>query len=321
VPCYLNIIQVIASYQPVLVVCDSIADVLAYLKNIEPSNIYLVEAPINDTWARDYGAITVKSAVGFRILDFTFNGWGDKFVADKDDKVTHHLYSNGVFNTSDYLQTDLVLEGGSIESDGLGTLLTTTNCLLTPTRNPHLSKVEIEDKLKHLFGLERILWLESGHLEGDDTDAHIDTLARFCDANTIAYVQCTDSQDHHYEGLKQMESELQQFRIANGNPYRLIPLPMAEAVYAPDVGRRLPATYANFLIMNDAVLVPTYNSLKQDAQALQQLEKAFPMKKVVGVDCSALILQHGSLHCITMQYPKGSINWEVMNTFALSSFL
>ncbi len=164
--------------------------------------------------------------------------------------------------------------------------------------------------LIELFGLERVLWLHSGHLEGDDTDSHIDTIARFCDDKTIAYVQCTNSSDPHFDSLNKMEEELKNFRTLDGEPYNLIPLPMADAIYATDNNRRLPATYANFLIMNDVVLLPFYD-LPQDDTALVQLQKAFPAKKVVGIDCKALLLQHGSLHCITMQYPKGAINLKI----------
>ena len=163
-----------------------------------------------------------------------------------------------------------------------------------------------------LFGLERILWLYNGHLEGDDTDSHIDTLARFCDDKTITYVQCVDDTDPHYYSLNKMEEELKHFRTKDDEPYKLIPLPMTDAIYAPDDGRRLPASYANFLILNEVVLMPTYE-VEQDASALIQLQKAFPAKKVSGIDCKPLLLQHGSLHCITMQYPKGIINWSVVN--------
>ena len=198
-----------------------------------------------------------------------------------------------------------VLEGGSIESDGQGTLLTTEACLLSANRNDSLTKDEIELFLKETFGLQRVLWLQNGYLAGDDTDSHIDTLARFCDAHTIAYVQCVDSADEHYEALRRMEKELQAFRTTEGQPYRLIPLPMAEAAWG-DAGKRLPATYANFLIINGAVLLPCYSTL-QDALAKEQLQTAFPDREVVGVDCQALIRQHGSLHCVTMQYPVGIV--------------
>jgi agmatine deiminase len=307
IPCYVGIIKVLSGYQPLIIVADAVEEVKAYLTGIDLSNMTFYEIPVNDTWARDFGAITLETAEGFYVCDFMFNGWGLKFAADKDNLITRHLWNTGLFNAAAYSIPDLVLEGGSIESDGKGTLLTTTNCLLSPNRNPHLNRQQIEEKLTALFGLKRVLWLEHGHLEGDDTDAHIDTLARLCDENTIAYVQCTDVNEIHYEPLKMMEEELKQFRTAQGLPYQLIPLPMCSPVFAPDDGRRLPATYANFLIMNDVVMMPAYN-LPEDELALHQLQKAFPGKKVKGVDCSALLLQHGSLHCITMQFPKGSLN-------------
>lgn len=166
-----------------------------------------------------------------------------------------------------------------------------------------MTKTEIEDYLKNIFGLNRILWLDHGYLSGDDTDSHIDTLARYCDAHTIAYVKCEDKEDEHYQALAQMEQQLQTFTDYEGKPYKLIALPMAKPVYDED-NQRLPATYANFLIMNKAILVPFYNDVKLDEQARKQLQTAFPDKEIVGIDCSPLIRQHGSLHCITMQYPE-----------------
>jgi agmatine deiminase len=310
VPCYINIIRVISSYQPLIIVCDDKEMVLSYLKQVDMQNIYFVEMPINDTWARDHGAITVQNEEGkFTILDFVFNGWGLKFAADKDNLITANLWNRGVYNSKEKVIADMVLEGGSIESDGIGTILTTAQCLLSPNRNPHLGVEDIEERFKTYFGAERVLWLQNGDLEGDDTDAHIDTLARLCDENTIAYVQCTDISDKHFEPLKAMEKELKNLKTPEGKVYKLVSLPMADAIHAPDDGRRLPATYANFLIMNKVVLVPTYG-VQQDNEALEQIKIAFPYHQVEGVDCRALLLQHGSLHCITMQYPKGSINFE-----------
>ncbi|MDB5228766.1 MAG: Agmatine deiminase [Bacteroidota bacterium] len=312
IPCYVNIIKTIASFQPLLIVCENVNEAKGYLKEIDQTNLFFFEIPINDTWARDHGAITVEFHNELKVYDFTFNGWGNKFDAEKDNLITQRLRKKGIYNTTHFETIDMVLEGGSIESNGKGTLLTTSQCLLSPERNPGLSQKVIEDKLIDLFGLERVLWLHHGHLEGDDTDSHIDTLARFCDDKTIAYVQCTDESDPHFSSLKKMEEELQLFKTLDGEPYQLIPLPMADAVYADDDRRRLPATYANFLILNEVVLMPTYGG-SQDLQALVQLQKAFPVKKVTGIDCKALLLQHGSLHCITMQYPKGAINWSIVN--------
>ena len=174
--------------------------------------------------------------------------------------------------------------------------------MLSPNRNSYWHKEEIETYLKETFGLNRVLWLDHGYLAGDDTDSHIDTLARFCDEHTIAYVKCEDTTDEHYNALSEMEAQLKTFVDNDGKPYELIALPMAKAVYDED-NDRLPATYANFLIMNDAVLLPFYNDEQRDQEAKAQLQKAFPEKEIVGIDCTTLIRQHGSLHCITMQYP------------------
>ncbi len=306
IPCYVNIIKVISSFQHLIIVCDDEVELKSYLQDFDFSTIHIFEISTNDTWARDHAAITVQDGNDFLIYDFMFNGWGLKFDADKDNLITQKLWNKGIYNSKQLINIDLVLEGGSIESDGKGTLLTTSNCLLSPNRNPHFSKYDIGNKLIDLFGLKRVLWLENGHLLGDDTDAHIDTVVRFCNSTTIAYVQCTDENEVHYTDLKKMENELKQFKTLDNQPYQLIPLPMADAIFAPDDNRRLPATYANFLIMNEVVLMPTYNVV-QDALSLVQLQKAFPSKKVIGIDCKALLLQHGSLHCITMQYPRGSI--------------
>jgi agmatine deiminase len=300
-PCFIEAIEIISRYEKVLVVCRDQNEVRPHLKNVAQENLILVDIPSNDTWARDHGGITVFEGGKSLILDFVFTGWGLKFPAFLDNLITGRLQEQGVFKVP-VRHGGLALEGGGIESDGQGTLLTTSECLLSPNRNPHLDQAATEAKLKELFGLERVLWLHHGYLAGDDTDSHIDTLARFCSVDTIAYVQCLDTEDEHYEALQAMEKELQAFTTREGKPYQLIPLPMATACFAED-GHRLPATYANFLIINQAVLVPTYQ-LPEDELALVQIQKAFPNHAVIGINCRALIEQHGSLHCITMQYPE-----------------
>lgn len=255
----------------------------------------------NDVWARDHGPITVFRDGKPVHLDFIFNGWGGKFEAGLDNQITRALAQQGVWSAP--VETlDFVLEGGGIESDGLGTLLTTERCLLAPTRNPQFNKAQIEQKLKNWFGVSRVLWLKHGDLLGDDTDGHIDTIARFCDAQTIAYQACDDRADAHYEDLKAMEAELQALRQPNGQPYKLVPLPLPAAIHDED-GKRLPAGYPNFLILNGAVLVPLYGDAKNDPVTLERLRPCFPGREVIGVDCRALINQYGSLHCVTMQIP------------------
>ena len=266
-------------------------------------SIEIFEIPTNDTWIRDYGPITVLENEKPLLLDFGFNGWGLKFPADRDNRAGRKLHEAGAFGTTLLATTGLILEGGSIESDGRGTLLTTAECLLGPNRNPHLSKVDIESSLAGHLGVDRFLWLHNGFLEGDDTDSHIDTLARLCPDDTILHVSCNDRQDRHYEAIRAMEAELQSFRTREDRPYRLLPLPWPQPKYDED-GARLPATYANFLVINGAVLVPTYRDAN-DAPALAAVQQAFPGHLILGIHCLPLIRQHGSLHCLTMQIPRG----------------
>jgi len=298
--CFVNIAKAILRFERLLIVCVDTAEVEGFFTEDELEKITFAEMPTNDTWARDHGGITVLEDGKPVIYDFTFNGWGMKFAANYDNLITRNLYSAGIFGEARHKNCfNFILEGGSIESDGEGTVLTTAECLLSYNRN-NLSEDDMEEKLKEYFGLKQVLWLEHGYLAGDDTDSHVDTLARLCDRSTIAYVRCEDEADEHFLELKKMKKELRLFKTPEGRYYRLIPLPMADAIY--EQGERLPATYANFLIINGAVLMPTYNSPK-DEIAKQQLQRAFPDREIIGINCNALIKQHGSLHCVTMQYP------------------
>ncbi|MDA3900257.1 MAG: agmatine deiminase family protein [Spirochaetes bacterium] len=306
--CFREIVMTIADFEPVLIITKNKEDTLTYLCDINgKQNIRIVFCETNDTWCRDYGPLSIIHDGKPVLLDFCFNGWGLKFAADRDNMVTSHLYNKETFapHVVRANMLNFVLEGGSIESDGCETIMTTSDCLMSPNRNGGYSRLEIEQNLCKFFGASRILWLTSGALDGDDTDSHIDTIARFCDKQTIAYVQCNDRTDSHYEQLKEMERQLQLFRTADGTPYRLIPLPMADAVYYQQ--ERLPATYANFLIINGAVLFPEYGTDK-DLVAHEALQLAFPDYTIKGINCSVLIRQHGSLHCITMQFPGNILN-------------
>ncbi|MEZ5038303.1 MAG: agmatine deiminase family protein [Saprospiraceae bacterium] len=305
-PCFLDCIELISQTQLVLIVCQDIPMVKAMIKQANWDHLRFAAIPSNDTWARDHGAITLLVDQQPVLLDFFFNGWGLKFPADKDNLITSRLWEKGILRAKEKWLTGLVLEGGAIESDGKGTILTTKQCLASPNRNPHLSLDQLLETLKAWLGAERILVLENGHLAGDDTDAHIDTLARLCDEQTIAYVHCDDPADEHYEGLKKMEAELSDLKTMEGHAYRLIPLPLPDPCLDPLDGHRLPATYANFLITNDLVIVPTYQQPK-DQVAIEQLKSCFVNRKVVGVDALAVIRQHGSIHCLTMQYPTGVV--------------
>ncbi len=302
--CFTAIAREIAKRELLLIVTPEPEEVRKQISaTVNMENVRFMECETNDTWARDHGAITLLNADGPSLIDFTFNGWGLKFASDKDNLITRQAVEAGFLHGRYINRLGFVLEGGSIESDGQGTLLTTSECLLSPNRNGQMSRDEIEAYLCSVFHLQRVLWLDHGYLAGDDTDSHVDTLARLCSPDTIAYVQCTDTQDEHYEALHRMEEQLKTFRTINGKPYRLLALPMVGKI--EEEGERLPATYANFLIMNDAVLYPTYRQPENDACAGEVLQEAFPEYQIVGIDCRALIKQHGSLHCVTMQYPTG----------------
>lgn len=267
--------------------------------------IRFVRCEINDTWARDHGGISVHGDNGEKyIFDFVFNGWGLKFASDKDNQITKNIFFGNAF-AEDVLCVDMrpfVLEGGSIDTDGCGTLMATSECLCSKNRNEYLDREEIEGELRSAFGLERVLWLDHGSIAGDDTDSHVDILARFCSPDTIAYTQCTDPDDENYESLRAMEEQLRSFRTADGRSYNLVPLPLPDAMYLDDY--RLPGSYANFLIVNGAVLVPGTGSPK-DELARRALSEVFPDREVVVIDCRALLSGHGGLHCVTMQFPEG----------------
>lgn len=304
--CFVNLAREIAKREIVLIVTPEPEVVKKQIETtVNMDNVRFLECETNDTWARDHGAITMIDEGTPSLLDFTFNGWGLKFASDLDNQITRHAVEAKALKGRYVNRLGFVLEGGSIESDGMGTLLTTSECLLSPNRNGQLNRVEIEEYLKSTFHLQRVLWLDHGYLAGDDTDSHIDTLARFCSSDIIAYVKCDNKDDEHYEALQAMEKQLKTFRTLNGEPYQLLALPMADKV--DESGERLPATYANFLILNNAVLYPTYNQPENDRKAKDILRQAFPKHEVIGIDCCALIKQHGSLHCVTMQYPLGVI--------------
>lgn len=332
--CFLNIAREVTLREPLLVVTPEPEAVEQQLREggIDMTQVVIAECPTNDTWARDHGFITVRQegtpsdaptegGSDLILHDYCFNGWGMKFAANLDNQINQTLFDTDVLADNDLLtlwdaqyrcRRSRVLEGGSVESDGQGTILTTTECLLSLNRNEFTSKADVEAWFRDDFGTERVLWLDHGFLVGDDTDSHIDTLARLCPDDTIVYVQCTDPDDIHYEELQAMEQQLQTFRTAQGKPYRLLPLPMPDAILESDFpdavaeegDQRLPATYANFLIINGAVLYPTYAQPQHDQQAADVLRAAFPGRDIVGIDCRVLIRQHGSLHCVTMQYPQ-----------------
>lgn len=330
--CYLRLASAIARVARLLIVTPYPKEVDPLLRDrIAPGRYRLVQMPTNDTWARDFGMICVSpghAAQGslqskatssmtslctqpcddnkWTALDYTFNGWGLKFAACHDNMINKQLYYSGAINRGRChygKRLGFVLEGGSIDIDPDGVLLTTKECLLSPNRNGGMSALDIVHTLARDLGTKKQIWLEHGWLKGDDTDSHVDTLARFLPGGIIAYTACDREDDIHYDELRLMEAELQmQATDANGRPYRLVSLPIPEAIYDED-GERLPATYANFLIINGTVFMPIYNDEHYDRIAVEKIKAALPLYEVVTVDCRALIKQHGSLHCATMQIP------------------
>ena len=296
---FLNITKAIQKYQKVLIIANELSFVKSLFKN--KKNLTFVKIDSNDTWSRDFGGITVKNNDTYTVLDFKFNAWGKKFKYKKDNNITKSLKLKGLLKQYKHKSINFVLEGGSIDSNGTGIIMTTSKCLLEKNRNPHLNKNSIEKVLIETLGAKKILWLNSGLLKGDDTDSHIDTLARFVNENTIVYQTCTDKNDDNYNSLKLMQNELKSFTNLKEQKFNLIALPSIKKIIYEN--EQLPATYANFLIINNAVLVPIYND-KNDTIALDIFKKIFPKRDIVGINCTTLIKQHGSLHCVTMQYPK-----------------
>jgi agmatine/peptidylarginine deiminase len=303
---YVALAAAVTRYEPLVIVVADVTlrtHVVAKLEgaNADLSRIRFVELPYDDTWLRDSGPITLRGDDGrFQLTDFRFTGWGGKFGAEQDDALIAGLVEAGVFGTAAHKRIDWALEGGGIESDGAGTILTTWRCLVQ--RHPEQSRDEMSALLRDSLHAQRVLWLDHGYLEGDDTDAHIDTLARFAPGDRIVYQACDDDSDGHHAELKCMGEELAALRTADGRPYTLYALPWARPII--DDGRRLAASYANYLIVNGAVLIPAYGD-RADEEAARIIGEAHPGRTVVQVPCRPLIWQNGSLHCITMQLPKG----------------
>ena len=288
--CYINIAREIALREKLWIVTPQPQRVRALLENELPgkalANIEYFRIDSNDTWARDHAFITLLREDGAReLLDFRFNAWGGKFEASLDNQINREFYQQNFIHNQEknvYVDhLDFELEGGSIESDGEGTILTTAECNLNENRRASQedAEAEVAKELCQRLHAERVLWLHHGGLERDDTDAHIDTLARFAPNNTIVYG----------EGSEEMLEELKSFRTLKGEPYRLV---------------AVPPYYANFLIMNGAILLPFYEDPNENQRAKEALEVAFPDREVIGIDCSILLTQNGSLHCCTMQYPE-----------------
>lgn len=270
-----------------------------------------LELPTDDLWVRDYGPLTVFDTDGKAVLlDPAFNGWGARYEHADADRFCERLHA-ARFPDVEYLRADFILEGGAVDSDGQGGLLTTTSCLFAPNRNGWDDPEKADLILRNYFGKKTdVFWLTNGELLGDDTDGHVDMLARFLDERTIVYVRCTDKKDPHYPALKEMWEDLRFVTTPHAKPYKLLPLPLPPPLRSA-AGKRLPASYVNFLISNGTVFVPTYFSGEaddhpgkaSDAAALAVFEQ-HGKYKVVAVDCRVLIEQGGAVHCATMQVPR-----------------
>ena len=329
----------IAAREHLLIVVPKAEIVPEEIRKME--RVVIFECPTDDTWARDHGPIVLVKELRssgvqeFRWLDFRFNGWGEKFPAENDNRIVERLFEEitrgeerearnekcSMFNAQCSMSNvqlenhqDFVLEGGSIESDGHGTIFTTSQCLLAPNRNQPFTREEIDAELKRRLRAERVVWLDHGNLVGDDTDGHIDTIVRCAPNNTLLYVGCDDENDEQFADFQALEQQLKSLRTADGKPYRLLRLPMPKAIFEDVISEeggtrkeereRLPATYANFLILNGAVLAPVYGQPENDAEALRVIGEAFPDRDIIPIDARTIIRQHGSIHCLTMQLPE-----------------
>jgi len=290
----------VAEWQPLLIACAD-GESVARLRRRLGSVAAVYHLPSNDVWVRDHGPIGVHAGGEGLLLDFRFDGWGGKYPADDDDRLCARLQAMGAYGERQMRQLDWVLEGGSLDTDGAGTLLTTRECLLTHSRNPGRDQAWFEARFAELLGIDRVHWLEQGWLAGDDTDAHVDMLARFVDPGTLVHTACDERADPHYPALRAMAEQLAGLRDAHGRGYACVPLPWPPALHDAN-GERLPLSYANVSFINGALLVPVYG-VGSDAAALSIYRDLLPDRRVIAVPARALIEQRGSLHCATQHLP------------------
>lgn len=269
------------------------------LSSIDIRHVTFRHIPTNECWCRDHGPIFVKrdSDQSIAIVDWDYNAWGWKYPPVEFDENVPTMV--GELLGVEVFYPKIVMEGGSLDVNGSGTLLTTRSCLLNPNRNPSLNKSQIEEKLRDYLGVRHFLWLGDG-IVGDDTDGHVDDITRFVDRTTIVTVVEEDSSDANYEPLQHNLQLLKEMQVEDGTPVHLLTLPMPSAVVKQE--QRLPASYANFYIANKVVLLPIFNQ-PTDAWATSVLQKAFPTRRVVGIDCRELIWGLGAFHCLSQQQP------------------
>lgn len=305
---YVELTAAISRSATALILCKDAthqAQIESLLGTELSQKVRFFQGAYDDTWCRDYGPITLGiNGEPSRLLNFQFTGWGNKYEASSDNEVNNRLDQAEAWNIP-LQEIPFDLEGGAIETDGLGTLLTTEACLFAGNRNPGMDKPEVERKLQETLGIDRVVWFQHGELIGDDTDSHVDNLVRFANKDTLIYAACRNEDDVHFEPLKAMEQEVKALKKQDGSAYQSIALEIPEAKYDSN-GSRLPASYVNFLILNQTVIVPTFNS-PMDKRAIENLSKALPDYEIIAVNGLHLIKQYGGPHCATMQIPQGSL--------------
>lgn len=303
VPVFVEMVKALAESEVVRINVKDAAQetkVWALLADIPRDRVEFFHIPTNEPWCRDHGPIFLKRSQSPKIaaVSFGFNAWGYKLSPFEDDDAAAALMAAKV-GVPIFDFEGFVLEGGSIDVNGQGTLLTTESCLLNPNRNPDLSREQIEANLRNALGVTQILWLGDG-IEGDDTDGHVDDITRFVGPNTVVTVVEEDEDDPNYEPLELNLQRLRTMRLSNGSPLRVLKLPMPSRIVRE--GQRLPASYANFYVGNSVVLLPAYHDTN-DAWAASVLKEAFPERRIAPIDCRELIWGLGAFHCLTQQQP------------------
>ena len=303
VPVFVEMVKALAESEMVRInVKDSEqeTEVRALLGKCPPERVEFIPVPTNEPWCRDHGPIFLKRKEKPRLaaVNFGFNAWGYKLSPFEEDDAAANLMAERI-GVPIFDFGEFVLEGGSIDVNGRGTVITTESCLLNPNRNPDLSRAQIEANLREALGVTQVLWLGDG-IEGDDTDGHVDDITRFVSPDTVVTVVEEDEDDPNYEPLELNFQRLRTMQLSNGSPLRILKLPMPSRIMRK--GQRLPASYANFYVANAVVLLPTYND-SNDAWAASVLKEAFPGRRIVSIDCRELIWGLGAFHCLTQQQP------------------
>jgi agmatine/peptidylarginine deiminase len=311
---YLALAAAVTARQPLVIACHDHAHRQQtagqlHAAGIDRARCTLVSCPVDDTWIRDYGPLGVMQDGNVSLVAFRFNAWGGKYPHTRDAAFTATLHRQGLWGATPLHADPLVAEGGALETDGEGLLLTTRGCIDAASRNPGLSRETIDGRLCALLGIERVAWLEVSPLAGDDTDGHVDTLARFAPGGHLLHVTCSDPSDPHYAPLAGLREQLAALRDRQEHPFKLVDLPLPEPLFSVVDGRRLAASYANFLVINGAVLCPEFGAAA-DLVAQAALRRCFPGRAVVPVPSRILVEQNGSLHCASCQLPAGvALEW------------